>query len=54
MGAIIQSFSGNIQDLKNEINNKTKLILKLTNRINEFKEKLNYLLYKLNIYIHFS
>ena len=51
MGAGTPSFPDNIQDLKNEINNKTKLILKLSDEQNECKEKLNSLLCKLNIYL---
>ena len=50
MGAGTPSFPGNIQDLKNEINNKTKLILKLSDEQNECKDKLYSLLYKLNLY----
>ena len=37
MGSGTPSFPGNIQDLKNEINNKTKLILKLSDEQNECK-----------------
>ena len=42
------SYQDNIQDLKDEINNKTKLILKLSDEQNECKEQLNSLLTKLN------
>ena len=42
------SYQGNIQDLKDEINNKTKLILKLSDEQNDCKGQLNSLLIKLN------
>ena len=45
------SYQGNIQDLKEEINNKTKLILKLSDEQNDCKSQLNSLLTKLNALI---
>ena len=49
MGAGTPSYPDNIQDLKDEANNKAKLILKLSDEQNEFKDQLNLLLTKLNI-----
>ena len=51
MGAGTPTFTGNIQELKEEVNNKTKLILKLSDEQNYYKEQLNSLLEKLNIYL---
>ena len=51
MGAGTPSYPGNIQELKNEVNNKTKLILKLSDEQNGYKDQLNSLLTKLNIYL---
>ena len=49
MGAGTPSYPNNIQDLKDEVNNKTKLILKLSEEQNDYKDQLNLLLTKLNI-----
>ena len=49
MGAGTPSYPDNIQDLKDEANNKAKLILKLSDEQNEYKDQLNLLLTKLNI-----
>ena len=51
MGAGTPTFTDNIQELKEEVNNKTKLILKLSDEQNYYKEQLNSLLEKLNIYL---
>ena len=51
MGAGTPSYPGNIQDLKNEVNNKTKLILQLSEEQNDYKDQLNLLLTKLNKYL---
>ena len=51
MGAGTPTFTDNIQELKEEVNNKTKLILKLSDEQNDYKEQLNSLLEKLNIYL---
>ena len=48
MGEGTPSYPDNIQDLKDEANSKTKLILKLSDEQNEYKEQLNSLLEKLN------
>ena len=48
MGAGTPSYPDNIQDLKEEVNNKTKLILKLSDEQNEYKDKLSSLLEKVN------
>ena len=45
------SYQINIQDLKDEINNKIKIILKLSDEQNDYKEQLNTLLIKLNALI---
>ena len=41
MGAGTPTFTDNIQELKEEVNNKTKLILKLSDEQNHYKEQLN-------------
>ena len=51
MEAGTSCYTYNIQELKDESNNKTKLILKLSDEQNDYKDQLNSLLNKLNILI---
>ena len=51
MGAGTPTYPDNIQDLKDEANNKTKLILKLSDEQDNYKNQLSILLTKLNILI---